>query len=252
MDNHIIYAFLLSTIAGLSTILGSIIIFLKNKDQNKIINAALSFASAVMITVSLTDLIPESINQLKETYHIIPTIILTLIGLNIGIILSFLIDKYLPDNQTSNNKKLYRIGIISMLAIILHNIPEGMATFMAGTTNIALGISLTLAIAFHNIPEGISISVPIYYATNSKIKAIGYTFISGISELFGAIITYLFLSKWITNTIMGILFSIIAGIMIHISTYELLPTAHKYKDIKTSKKYFIIGVGVMIINHILF
>lgn len=253
MDNHITYAFLLSTIAGLSTVLGSIIIFIKNKDKNKIINAALSFASAVMITVSITDLIPESIGQLSQSYSITPTILLTLIGINIGILLSILIDKYLPENKTTtNNKKLYRIGIISMLAIILHNIPEGMATFMASTTNITLGISLTLAIAFHNIPEGISISVPIYYATNSKIKAIGYTLISGLSELFGAIIAYLFLSQWVTNTIMGMLFAMIAGIMIHISCYELLPTAKKYQNKKTSTKFFLIGVGVMLLNHILF
>lgn len=65
-----------------------------------------------------------------------------------------------------------------MLAIILHNIPEGIATFMATTSNIKLGIALTLAIAFHNIPEGISISVPIYYSSNSKKKAFNYTLIS--------------------------------------------------------------------------
>ncbi len=57
-----------------------------------------------------------------------------------------------------------------MLAIIIHNIPEGIATFMAGCSDSKLGITLTLAIALHNIPEGISISVPIYYATKSKKK----------------------------------------------------------------------------------
>ena len=125
------------------------------------------------------------------------------------------IDKYLPVDNTyiKDNKGLYKVGIISMLAIILHNIPEGIATYMASNTDIKVGISLTLAIALHNIPEGISISIPIYYSTKNRLKAIGYTMISALSEPFGAIITYLFLQKYINNTIMGFLFAVIAGII---------------------------------------
>ena len=94
---------------------------------------------------------------------------------------------------TTNKENLYRVGIISMLAIILHNIPEGIATFISTTKDTSLGISLATSIAFHNIPEGISISIPIYYSTKSKTKAILYTFISALSEQIGAILTYLFL-----------------------------------------------------------
>ena len=139
-----------------------------------------------------------------------------------------------------------------MLAIIIHNIPEGIATFMATNSNIMLGISLTIAIALHNIPEGISISIPIYYATNSRFKAIFYTFISAISEPFGALLTYLFLSNFINDRIMGCLFGIIAGIMIHISLYELLPTANSYNKKGIMFLFFIIGVLFMIINHFVF
>jgi ZIP family zinc transporter len=143
-----------------------------------------------------------------------------------------LINKYLPENNTYNDKKLYRVGIIAMLSIILHNIPEGIATFMASTSNIKLGLTLALAIALHNIPEGISISVPIYYATNSKKKAFLYTFISGISEFFGAVLTYFFLKNFINDFLMGALFASIAGIMFYIGIYELLPTSFKYKKNK--------------------
>lgn len=122
---------------------------------------------------------------------------------------------------------------------------------MASNTNMKLGISLAIAIAFHNIPEGISISIPIYYATDSKFKAFMYTFISGMSELLGAIITYLFLSKLINSVFMGLLFSVIAGIMIHISIYELLPTSLNYKNKKVTVLLFIIGVCAMLINHLL-
>lgn len=139
-----------------------------------------------------------------------------------------------------------------MLAIILHNIPEGIATFLASTSDMSLGIALTIAIALHNIPEGISISIPIYYSSNSKKRAILYTLISALSEPFGALLAYLFLSKIVTDTIMGCIFSIIAGIMIFISMFELLPTSFKYKNRGVTILFFIIGILFMYINSIIF
>ncbi|MBO5183005.1 MAG: ZIP family metal transporter [Bacilli bacterium] len=240
-------SFLLTTIAGASTMIGVILIFINKKN---IINKALAFASGVMLTVSIIDLIPESLTYLNTTFYKVPSFIIMLIFLNVGVIISCLIDKYIPTNTDG----LYRVGIISMLAIILHNIPEGIATFLSSQTNIKLGISLTIAIALHNIPEGISIATPIYYSTKSKKKALWYTFISGISEPFGALIAYLFLSKYIGTDInvMGIILPIIAGIMTHISLFELLPTSLKYKEKKATIIFFIIGSVFMIINHLLF
>ena len=243
--NNISFAFILTIIAGLSTMLGTIFI-LKKKNEN-IIVASLAFAAGVMFTVSLTDLIPESYSMLINIFPKFPAILYVLIFIVSGIILSMIIDKYIP---TANN--LNRVGVFAMLAIIVHNIPEGIATFMATNVNVMLGISLTIAIALHNIPEGISISIPIYYATNSKFKAIFYTFISAISEPFGALITYLFLSNYINDRIMGFLFGIIAGIMIHISMYELLPTSKKYNNHKLTYLFFILGIILMLINHFVF
>lgn len=247
--NSTLLSFLLTIIAGLSTLIGSIVIFLNKKNKDKIIISSLSFASAVMLFISITDLIPESYNMFKNLFRLFPLIILILININIGIILSIYIKKYIPEN---NNDNLYKVGLISMLAIIIHNIPEGMATFMASNTNISLGISLTIAIALHNIPEGISIAVPIYYSTNSKLKAILYTFLSGLSEVFGAIITYLFLKPFINDYMMGILFSVIAGIMMHISIFELLPTSLNYKNKKLTKIFFILGIIFVLFSTIIF
>lgn len=123
---------------------------------------------------------------------------------------------------------------------------------MAGSTDFSLGIALTIAIALHNIPEGISISIPIYYSTNSKTKALLYTFISGISELFGALITFLFLKPFINDQMMGILFGIIAGIMLHISIYELLPASLKYKNKKLTTFFYIFGLIFILLNHFIF
>lgn len=239
-----ITAFILTTLAGLSTLLGTIPIFIKTK-PNKIITSSLSFAAGVMITVSLIDLIPEGINYIHNTFKIIPTILIILIFIVLGIIISMTIDRYISNREG----ELYKVGIISMLAIILHNIPEGIATYLSGEFNFKLGLSLTIAIALHNIPEGISIAVPIYYSKKSRGKALLYTLFSALSEPLGALLAYLFLSKIINNNIMGILMSLIAGIMIQISLYELIPTSLKYKNKKRTITYLIIGILFMIINH---
>jgi ZIP family zinc transporter len=250
MNDKVLLAFFITFLAGLSTLIGTVLIFIK-KECHNIVPCSLSLAAGVMLCTSLTDLIPNSINLLQSNFYKIPSILICLIFISLGILISLLIDLLLP-NSDNKNIKLYRVGIISMLAIILHNIPEGIATFMASNTNIKLGISLAIAIALHNIPEGISISMPIYHSTKSKTKAFLYTLISGISELLGAIVTYLFLSNYMNDFILGIIFSIIAGIMIHISIYELLPTALNYKKYKLTIIYFLIGILIMFINHLFF
>ena len=181
--NNINIAFILTILAGLSTLLGIIPCLIKTNKKNNIICASLSFASGVMLSISTLDLIPESFKLIKISQSIIKLLII-FISIITGIIISKIIN--LKINQKSNNS-LYKVGIISMIAIIIHNIPEGIITFISTTKNIKLGISLAIAIALHNIPEGISISIPIFYSTNNKYKAILYTLISGLSELFGAI-----------------------------------------------------------------
>lgn len=126
--NKIILSFIFTFLAGLSTLLGTIFIFLK-KDKNKnIIVSSLAFASSVMLTISICDLIPESILLLKSNNQDIIVIIISFISMIVGIIASMLIDKYLPSN---NNDNLYKVGLISMVAIILHNIPEDCSCYVS-------------------------------------------------------------------------------------------------------------------------
>lgn len=241
-------AFTLSTLAGLSTILGTFVIFFSKKKTLNFLIGGISFASGVMFFLSIFDLIPESITFLKSTYQIIPCILLTGIFLSIGVILSITVDKLFP--STFNEKTLYKLGLITMIGIMIHNIPEGMATFITTNENIKLGVSITIAITMHNIPEGISIALPIYYYTKSKKKAFLYTTICGLSEPLGALLAYLFLTP--STITLGIIYAIIAGIMIHISMYELLPNANKYKRYKITYIFYILGLILVLINKFLF
>lgn len=239
MDNTII-SFILTLLAGLSTLFGMVIIFIFKKTNYKVISFSLSFAAGVMVSISFTDLIPESIEMLKSKLQNFPLFLIVLILITIGILLSIFIDKLFP-SANNTQSRLYQVGLISMIAIIIHNIPEGIITFLSANTKLSLGLSIAIAIALHNIPEGMSIAVPIYYSTKNKKLTFSYTFLSAISEPFGAVLAYLFLKSYINNTILGILFAITAGIMLHISFYELLPTSMSYNNKKITYVAFLFG-----------
>ena len=226
------YGLIVSLIAGLSTIIGYFAIYIKGS-KDKIISKLLFFTSGVMMTLSIIDLLPTAFKSMNG-YNSVVSFIICILFFFIGFYLTHLLrKKYNSDNS------LYKTGIMSMIAIMLHNIPEGIATYIFSSIDLKLGIVFSLAIIFHNIPEGITISIPIYYSTKSKFKTLIYTFISGISEFVGALITMIFLYKYINNTLIGILFSIIAGIMIYLS-FELIEISKDYSA-SPSKYYFFVG-----------
>jgi len=240
-----LYPLILTSLAGLATLIGIIPIFIKIKNKDYIIASACAFASGVMICISIFDLIPESIRYLSNNFNSFFVILLCFVFMIVGIILSMILDYYI--DKISKNGTLFKVGILSMIAIILHNIPEGIVTFIVSNKNIMLGISMCIAIALHNIPEGISIAVPIYYSTKSKKKAILYTLLAGLSEPIGAILTGLFLVNYVNDIVLGLLFAFIAGVMIQISTGKLLPTGNGYNK-KMSLIFFILGFIVMLFS----
>ena len=249
---EIIGALLVSTIAGLSTMLGAFVIFFKCKEQNihKFITASLAFSLAIMIGISITDLIPESTYILLSSYGIGKGIVVSVITFIIGIILIKYLHKLMDKTEQAND--LYKLGILNMLALILHNFPEGIATFMSSYKDIELGLKLGLAIAFHNIPEGISIAVPIYYATKSKKNALFKTFLSGIAEPIGAILAYIFLSKYITDTFISMILLLVGGIMITLAIEVIYPKAKKYNLNKYLYLGLFVGTILILINYFCF
>ncbi len=154
------------------------------------------------------------------------------------------------EEEKRNN--LLRIGYLSALAIAIHNFPEGLATFAAALKDIHLGIPIAVAIAIHNIPEGIAVAVPVFYATGSRKKAFLYSFLSGLAEPLGALLGFLVLLPFFSDLLSGILFAVIAGIMVYISLDELLPAAEKYGEHHISITGLIGGMAVMALSLLLF
>jgi len=126
------------------------------------------------------------------------------------------------------DKSLFRAGIGVALAITLHNFPEGMATFFLTLADPHVGLAVGVAIAIHNIPEGIAVAIPLYYATKSRAKAFGFGALSGLAEPLGAVLGYLVLRPFMSDSVLGITFAVVAGIMVYSSLDGLLPAVWQW------------------------
>jgi len=223
----------LTLLAGLSTGIGGGIAYFIKKPRVAYLSFGLGLSAGVMIYISFMELLPGAIRSLGELW--------ALVAFFVGIGVIALIDLLIPEPQNPHHytgldeptarqphSKLMRTGLMTALAIGIHNFPEGLATFAAVLGDVRFGIFIAIAIAIHNIPEGIAVSVPIFFATNNKNKAFFYSFLSGLSEPVGAIVGYLILMPFLTPALLAALLAFIAGIMIYISLDELLPMAHSY------------------------
>jgi ZIP family zinc transporter len=254
MNNEILFALVLTTLAGLSTGIGSAIAYFIKKPKVIYLSLSLGFSAGVMVYVSFIELLPDAMENIGHIFGVI--------AFFIGILVIGMIDFFIPDdtnphhfNKLFNNKKgtsvdsrLLRTGMFTALAIAIHNFPEGLATFGTTITNVKLGLVIAIAIAIHNIPEGISISMPIYYATNNKNKAFWYSFLSGVAEPVGAIIGFIVLLPFLSDFILSALLAFVAGIMVYISIDELLPMAHEYGHNHTVVIGFILGMLIMAVS----
>lgn len=260
----IIIAFLLTIFAGLSTAIGSCLAFFCKKTNTKFLSAALGFSAGVMIYVSFVEIFVESQELLMSSYGARLGMSIAIIGFFGGIAISALIDKFIPEfgnpheihkveeMQKRKQRKLYCVGMCSAVAVAVHNFPEGIATFISAIGNLKLGIPIAIAVAIHNIPEGIAISVPIFYSTGSRKKAFYYSAMSGLAEPLGALLAYLVLMPFLNDTLLGVMFAIVAGIMIYISLDQLLPTAEEYGEHHIAIYGLVMGMAVMAVSLLLF
>ncbi len=250
-------ALVLSVLAGMSTMLGAVIIFVAKGRSERLISVSLGFAAGIMISVSTMDLYPSALALFQKTYDARGSVLLGVGFLAMGIILALGLDHFVPheafDQQSGEapHKDLFRVGFVSMMAIALHNFPEGIATFMAGYDDLALGISIAVAISLHNIPEGIAVAMPVYYATGDKRRALKYTMYSALAEPVGAVLAFLVLRPFITGPVLASVFAGISGIMIYISVEELIPSSRQYGHDRAALVATLVGFCLMPLTHVI-
>ncbi|GHV13346.1 zinc transporter ZupT [Fibrobacterales bacterium] len=261
-DNSVLFAFALTLFAGLATGIGSLMALLSKKFSPKFLCCALGLSAGVMVYISLVELLATSKDSLVEVYGAKKGEWISSAAFFAGIAIIAIIDKLVPsyenpheihkETEKRSDKKLMRMGLLSAIAIGIHNFPEGIASFVSALQNPTLGLSIAFAIAIHNIPEGIAVSVPIYYATKSRRKAFIYSFLSGLAEPLGALIGYILLRNFLSESLLGIVFAIVAGIMVYISFDELLPTAEEYGEHHIAISGLIAGMAIMAVSLMLF
>lgn len=269
MEENVLFAFGLTLFAGLSTGIGGLIAIITKQTSKRFLSAALGFSGGVMIYVSFAEILVKANQSLSEATNETSGAWITALAFFGGIMVILIIDRMIPSAENPhephlieemseeqkgkhNEKKLMRMGLLTALAIGIHNFPEGLATFSAALYNPAIGISIAVAIAIHNIPEGIAVAVPIKAATGSRSKALLHSFLSGLAEPIGALVGYTLLLQFFSPLTFGILFAGVAGIMVFISLDELIPTAREYDTGHTSIYGVIAGMAVMAVSLLLF
>jgi ZIP family zinc transporter len=264
MEENVQMAFMLTILAGLATGIGSTIAFFVKDRSTKILTFAMGFAAGVMLYVSFVEILPEAIIKLTEAYHGDEKAgtAYGVLAFFVGMLIVAIIDKLIPEAENPHEfstglkeksgkdgvpdpDKLMRIGVLTALALAIHNFPEGIATFVTALDDPELGMTIAIAIAIHNIPEGIAVSMPIYFATGDRKKAFMYSFLSGVVEPLGAIIGYFILMPYLNDALMGVLLSGVAGIMVFISLDQLLPAAEEYGEHHLSIYGVVLGMMVM-------
>ncbi len=263
-----LYAFGLTLLAGLSTGVGSAMAFFAKKTNTKLLSVALGFSAGVMLYVSFVEILVKAKAALVTAQGEVWGSWLAVLAFFGGIGFIALIDMLVPSEENPHEiqkaeamddkceaaryRKLYRTGVFTALAIGIHNFPEGLATFTAALTDSQLGVAIAIAIAIHNIPEGIAVSIPIYYATGDRSRAFRYSFLSGLAEPVGALVGYVVLMPFFSETVFGVLFAGVAGIMVFISLDELLPSAKEYGEHHHSIFGLVAGMVVMAVSLLLF
>ena len=266
---NVLFAFGLTLFAGLSTGIGSALAFFTKRTNTRFLAFSLGLSAGVMIYVSMVEIFFKAQKALQGDLGERMGAWVTVVSFFLGILGVMLIDKFVPSHENPHEmhrieeirgragelgqeRSLMRMGMLTALAIAIHNFPEGIATFMAAVQDPRLGVPIAVAIAIHNIPEGIAVSVPIYYATGSRRKAFNYSFLSGVSEPIGALLAWLVLAPFLSGALFGVIFASVAGIMVFISVDQLLPAARKYGEHHVSIYGLVIGMMIMAVSLLLF
>ena len=258
MEQHILIPLLLTLGAGLATGIGSAVAFFARHTNKRLLAFSLGLSGGVMIYVSFVELLGQAEAALAASWSARTAQGLAVAAFFAGILLIGIIDRLVPSfenpheartveemDRKPKNTRLMRMGVMTALAITIHNFPEGIATFTTALENRTLGVAIAAAVAIHNIPEGIAVSIPIFYATGNRGKAFRYSLLSGLAEPLGALLAWLVLTPFLSPTLMGCVLAGVAGIMVFISIDELLPAAREYGEAHVAIYGVVSGMAVM-------
>ena len=238
---------LITLVLGLFIIVGAIITFV-SKNNNKFVSFSISLAFSVMIMLMFVDLIPEVKEIFIGEFGIVVGVLLALLGIVAGIIILKLLDMFIPDHDGHEKEELKHIGLISSIALILHNIIEGMAVYTTVNNSIETGLLISLGVGLHNIPLGMVITSTFYKANNNRKKTWLIISAVSLSTFIGGLIMMLLSGVLVNEIVLGVLLSITLGMLIYISVFELLPKMLESKNKKITISGIVTGIALILIT----
>jgi ZIP family zinc transporter len=269
METGLLIAVLVTLGAGLSTGFGAGLALFAKATNDRFLASALGFSAGVMLYVSFVEILPKAMGFLGGV-GTTPGLIEGSAAFLGGLLLMALLYRFLPNlpmpraeerklpsgqpelDLHEPRARLFKAGMLIALAITIHNFPEGIATFFLTLDDPAVGMSVGTAIAIHNIPEGIAVAIPLYYALHRRGWAFGLGVASGLAEPLGALLGYWILQPFISDSLLGILFAAVAGIMVYISIDSLLPAAREFASGQVAIYGVIAGMAVMALSLVLY
>ena len=245
--NNVLFAISLTLIAGLATGAGSLVVLFSKITNKKFLSICLSFSAGVMLYIAFAEILLESFETLEYTQGDGIGYLFGTAAFFVGIAIMAVIDKFIPHGDED---ELKRTGIMSAIALAIHNFPEGIITFMAAVFDPAMGIAIAIAIVIHNIPEALAMASPIYYSTGSKAKAFFISLGAGLVQPLGALVAWALLQNvfYGLETVFGVTFAIVAGIMVFVAIHQLLPAAQKFGEHHLVMKWLFAGMAVMAVS----
>ena len=264
MTNELFIPFLLTLLAGLSTLIGSLIVLAVRRTNDRFFAFMMGLSAGAMLYLSFMEIMPEAAESLTG-FDGDPDN-LTVLFFFAGIALMALLEKiahasHLDMHGTPHTDNcacgchtpsgMLKTGRVLAIAIALHNLPEGLATFTTALHDTDLGILIAFAVAIHNIPIGIAIASPVYQATGSRGKAFRWTLLVGLTEPLGALIGLLFLVPFMSPTLQSALFAVVAGILVYIATIELIPSSRREGHVRQAGTGLVTGMAVMAVSMLL-
>jgi ZIP family zinc transporter len=243
MPNNFMTALFLAGLAGLSSSIGAFLGVLGKVPGRRTLAIGMGFSAGVMIMVAFTCMLVEAQDIIGQWWGYVAFIagMAGMLGLDAAVPHEYFAEKF----ATPGRERVFKAGLLAAVGIGIHNFPEGIAVFAGGLHDIKIGMALAGAVALHNIPEGLAVSVPIYAATGSRMRAFWWGTLSGLAEPVGALLAGLVLYHFLSTAVVACTMAATAGLMVFISLDELLPTAQADGKGHLAIAGVIIGMAVM-------
>ncbi len=242
---------ILTLILGLFIIAGGVIVFL-SKNNDKFIEFSLAMAFSVIVMLLVFDIIPETWEIIDTGNHLIS--ILTIIcGVCTGFFFLRILDHFIPDHDDDlsttedDNRNLGHIGLVSSIALVLHNIVEGIAIATLYMSDAKSGLLAGIGVGLHNIPLGMVIASTFYRYTQKKGKTSLLLLGISLSTFVGGWLVYVFHLEESIHFIESISLTVTLGMLLFISCMELIPKIRHTKYKKMTLLGLILGVLLLII-----